>query len=1146
MFTRFFIDRPIFATVLSVLVTLAGVVALSSLPVAQYPNITPPTVEVSAVYPGANVRIVADTIASPIEEQVNGVEDMMYMSSTCANDGTYTLTVTFKPGVDLNIAQVLVQNRVNLAAPKLPGEVSRRGVLVKKKSPSQLMIVNLYSTQDIPDPPANATRKQREEFEQRKQDEMLYLSNYATIRLRDELARLPGVGDITYLGQRDFSMRLWLDPEKLATKGLSADDVVRAIQQQNTQVAAGQVGQPPAPSGQQFQYTINTLGRLAVPEQFSEMILKADAEGRIVRMRDVAEAELGALNYDQICTLDGKPSVALSVYQLPGSNALDTARSVKEKMEELRQRFPTGLDYKIVYDTTPFIEESINEVYLTLLDAVVLVAVVMLVFLQSWRAAVIPLAAVPVAIFGTFAAMAMLGYTVNNLTLFGLVLAVGIVVDDAIVVVEAVQHHIEHGLSPREATLLAMDQVAGPVIAVGLVLSAVFVPCVFIGGIIGEFYRQFAVTIAISTLLSAFNSLTLSPALCALLLKPHHAGQAVEPLPRVAFPLLGAGLAVWLLRPYLAAGFGALPEELQGWLEPVRRWLLPLIAMIAGGAIGYLLRISLNRLLGWSFRSFNIAFNAVTGGYIRAVGASLRIGTLVLLGYVGLLYLTYYTVRTTPSGFIPAQDKGYLLVNVQLPDASSLGRTTNEMTRLDVIARRTPGVAHTVSVAGQSVLLNTNAPNFGTLYVLLDDFPTRHDSERSADAIAAKLQAAFNAEVPGANVNVFGAPPVDGLGTAGGFKLVIEDPGASEPKELEDAGRGVTRRATEESELRDVFTGFRADTPWLFLNINRIAAQVMGVPVSEIVNALQVYFGSLYVNDFNRFGRTWQVNVQANVKYRKQVADLKRIRVKNPKATDPGDNMVPVGSFLEVKEIQGPVMIQRYNLYPAVTVNATPAPGVSSGQAISAMERAAEESLPPHMHPEWTELAFLQLQTGDTAAKAFLLSVLLVFLVLAAQYESWALPLAVILVVPMCLLSAAIGVRLAGLEINIFTQVGFVVLVGLACKNAILIVEFAKQRYEAGADRRTAALEACKLRLRPIVMTSVAFIIGVVPLVLAEGAGAEMRHALGTAVFAGMIGVTAFGIFLTPVFFVAVQRMKDWYSPRTAISPPDEPHGAAG
>jgi len=1156
MFTRFFIDRPIFATVLSVLVTLGGFVALSSLPVAQYPEITPPTVEVSAVYVGANAKVVADTVASPIEEQVNGVEDMMYMSSTSTNDGTYTLTVTFKPGVNLNIAQVLVQNRVNLAAPKLPTEVVRgRGVVVKKKSPSQLMIINLYSTTPVADPPPTATRAEREAAERSKQDTLLYLSNHATIHLRDELSRLSGVGDITYLGQRDYSMRLWLDPEKLAAKGLSADDVVHAVQQQNAQVAAGQVGQPPVPNGQAFQYTINTLGRLAVPEQFAEMILKADSDGRVVRMKDVAEAQLGALNYDQTCTLDGKPSVALSVYQLPGTNALDTARGVKEKMHELRGKFPPGLDYAIAYDTTPFIDESISEVFKTLRDAVILVAVVMLVFLQSWRAAVIPLAAVPVAIVGTFAAMGVLGYSVNNLTLFGLVLAVGIVVDDAIVVVEAVQHHIEHGMAPRDATIRAMDEVAGPVVAVGLVLTAVFVPCVFISGIVGEFFRQFAVTIAVSTLLSTFNSLTLSPALCALLLKPKREGEAREPLPRLAFPLLGAGLAYWFLSGHVGRGLEQLPAEWQGWAAPAAGWLVPVVAGLGGTALGYLLRVVLNRTLGALFAGFNVAFDRLTAGYLKVVGLALRGSAVVLLGYGGLLYLTYYTMATTPSGFIPAQDKGFLLVNVQLPDAASLARTTAEMRLLEDIARQTPGVNHTVTVSGQSVLLNANAPNFGTLYVMLDDFPKRLAPELEADAIGAKLQAEFNARVPGAVVNVFGAPPVDGLGTAGGFKLVIEDPGSTDARDLEDAGKAVTAAAQQEPEhLRDVFAGFRADTPWLFLEIDRASAQVLGVSVNEIISALQVYFGSLYVNDFNRFGRTWQVNVQAGSQYRQRVEDLKRLKVKNPRAEaeramrmdarrkegkgpDPADEerdtMVPVGSFLKVRDdVTGPVMVQRYNLYPAAAVNATVAPGASSGQAIAAMERAAAAALPPAMRTEWTELAYLQLQTKDTAAKAFLLSVVLVFLVLAAQYESWALPLAVILVVPMCLLSAAAGVRLAGLEINIFTQIGFVVLVGLACKNAILIVEFAKQRHEAGSDARTAALEACQLRLRPIVMTSVAFIIGVVPLVLAEGAGAEMRHALGTAVFAGMIGVTAFGIFLTPVFFVAVQRVKGWYAAR--------------
>ncbi len=1142
MFTRFFIDRPIFAAVLAIMTVLGGGISYLALPVAQYPDITPPTIEVFAVYPGANAKTVADTVAAPIEQQVNGVEDMMYMSSTCGNDGTYTLTVTFKPGIDLNIAQVLVQNRVNLAEPVLPPLVQRRGVTVKKKSPSQLMIINLYST----DPEANNPEKRSKI--------VLYLSNYATIQLRDELARLRGVGDITYLGQRDYSMRIWLDPERMAKNQLSAADVTRAIEQQNQQVAAGQIGQPPAPTGQAFQYTINTLGRLSDEKQFAEMILRADDAGRrLVRLKDVARIELGSLNYDQTCTLDGKPSVALAVYQLPGTNANETADRVRAKMEELRVRFPKDLDYDIVYDTTPFIRESITEVFVTLRDAIILVAIVMLVFLQSWRPAVIPLAAVPVAIIGTFAAMSALGYSVNNLTLFGMVLAVGIVVDDAIVVVEAAEHYIEEGFSPKEATGKAMDAVAGPVVAVGLVLTAVFVPCVFITGIVGQFYRQFAVTIAVSTLLSAFNSLTLSPALCALLLKPKKETDSREPLPRLVFPLAGAALAYIYLAPLLRS----VP-----FLAGLPGWVIPVVVGYGGGLAGWFSRIVLNRTLGYLFAGFNIAFEATTKGYLVAVSGALRITLLVLMAYGGLLYLTYFVITTTPSGFIPSQDKGYLLVNVVLPDAASLGRTEEQMRLLEEVARRTPGVKHTVSVSGQSALIGVNAPNFGTLYIMLDEFPKRLDHDRGADAIAAKLQTSLSEEVAGASITVLGAPPVDGLGNAGGFKLIIEDPNATGATALEQAGRDLVTAASEEPELRDVFTGFRADTPWLFLNIDRDAAQTMGVSVGEIINTLQVYFGSLYVNDFNLFGRTWQVNVQADERFRKKIIDMKKLRVKSSRIDDENqmamqqartagqpapalrDAMVPVGGFISWKDMTGPVMVQRYNLYPAVSVNATPAPGVSSGQAIAAMDRAAK-SLPPTMRPEWTELALLQLETKDTATKAFVLSVVLVFLVLAAQYESWGLPLAVILVVPMCLLSAAIGVRTAGLEINIFTQVGFVVLVGLACKNAILIVEFAKQRADAGADRRTAAMEASKLRLRPIVMTSFAFVIGVVPLVLAEGAGAEMRQTLGTAVFAGMLGVTLFGIFLTPVFFVTVRRVTEWWSQGKANkpSPSKEPEG---
>ena len=1102
MFTRFFIDRPIFASVLSIIVVLAGTVALFTLPVAQYPEITPPTVEVSAVYPGGNARTVGDTVAAPIEQQVNGVEDMMYMTSRSTNDGSYTLTVTFKPGTDLNIAQVLVQNRVNLAQPVLPDIVKRRGVTVKKKSPTVLMIINLFSPDNTRD--------------------NLYLSNHATIHLRDELSRVSGVGDITYLGQRDYSMRLWLDPEKMRVRSLSASDVVHAIEQQNAQVAAGQIGQPPAPNGQSFQYTINTLGRLADESQFADMILKTDTEGRVVRMRDVARVELGATGYDQSCTMDGKPSVALNVYQLPGSNAIETAKDVRAKMEELKAKFPQGVDYAIVYDTTPFIDESVREVFKTLFDAVVLVGAVMLLFLQSWRAAIIPLAAVPVAIVGTFGAMAIFGYSLNNLTLFGLVLAVGIVVDDAIVVVEAVQHHIDAGMPPKDATARAMDEVAGPVIAVGLVLAAVFVPCIFISGIIGQFFRQFAVTIAISTLISAFNSLTLSPALCALLLKKGDE-QNSEPLPKAAYFGIGAAVVAYF-------GWTVLPERIlahvpQEWRTHYAKWwpyFVLVVTGLAGGLVGYAVARPLNYVLAHVFKAFNAAFETFTGGYIRTVRGLLRVSVLPLAVYGVLIYFTVTILANSPSGFIPPQDKGYLLVNVQLPDSASVTRTEQVMRTIEGLARETPGVRHTVAIGGQSVQLGANAPNFGTVYVMLDPFEDRLAADRSADAIAEKLQATLTAQVPGALLNVFSAPAVDGLGTSGGFSLVVQDPADADPMLLQTSARQVVAAANGADELRNSFTGYRADTPWLRLEIDRVAAKTMNVSVAEIINTLQVYFGSLYVNDFNKFGRTWQVNVQADVRFRKKAEDLKTVHVRS----DDG-KMVPLAAFLNVKEATGPVMIQRYNLYPAATVNVDPAAGVSSGQAIAKAEQVAAANLPPGLKSEWTELALLQLQTKDTAAKAFILAVVLAFLVLAAQYESWALPLAVILVVPMCLLSAGIGLRLAHQDINIFTQVGFIVLVGLACKNAILIVEFAKQKRDEGMPRREATLAACRLRLRPIVMTSMAFILGVVPLLIAEGAGAEMRRALGTAVFAGMTGVTVFGLVLTPVFYYTIQWVKD-------------------
>ena len=840
---------------LSIIITLAGAITLSNLPVAQYPEITPPTVEVSAFYPGANAQVVADTVAAPIEQQVNGVENMMYMSSQCTNDGTYTLTVTFKPGVDLNMAQVLVQNRESLAEPILPDLVKRRGVSVKKKSPSILMIINIFSP--------NNTRDD------------LYLSNYATIQIRDVLGRLDGVGDITYIGQRNYSMRVWLDPQKMSFRNLTSSDVVQAITEQNVQVAAGQLGQPPVPNGQSFQFTITALGRLTNTDQFEDMIVKTDAQGGVVRMRDVAKVELGAQGYDQACTLDGQPSVALSVYQRPGSNALGTAERVKEKMLELKERFPDGIDYSIVYDTTPFITESVREVFKTLRDAVILVAFVVLLFLQNWRSALIPLVAVPVAIMGTFAVMAALGFSLNNLTLFGLVLAIGIVVDDAIVVVEAVEHHIELGLAPHDATIKAMSQVSAPVIAVGLVLTAVFVPCAFITGITGQFYRQFALTIATSTVISAFNSLTLSPALAALLLRPRVKG-VFQALPWPAFVMVGgwAGYAFLGTQVLRGAQTAGLHFE-SPWIS--LELAANLVGLAVGAIAGYAVSGVLNRAFGWTFYLFNRGFDASTALYTKMVAGLLRISILVLLIYGGLLGLTYWVFMRTPTGFIPAQDKGYLLVNVQLPDSSSLARTQQVMKNVEQLASKLEGVAHTMSIAGQSILMNANAPNFGAMYVMLDEFHHRATHGLTGPKIAAELQNQLQDEIRDGLVNVFDAPPVDGLGTAGGFKVVIQDRGDLGSNEIEAvADRIVDQSHTPENSrlLTGLFTSFRANTPWLYLDIDRDKAKLAGVSISELFNTLQVYLGSLYVNDFNRFGRTWQVNVQGDANFRKQLNDL--------------------------------------------------------------------------------------------------------------------------------------------------------------------------------------------------------------------------------------------------------------------------------
>ncbi len=1122
--SRFFIDRPIFASVLSIIVTLAGGIAVWSLPIAQYPDITPPTVEVSAFYPGANAQVVADTVAAPIEQQVNGVENMLYMSSQCTNDGMYTLTVTFKNGVDLNMAQVLVQNRESLAEPILPDLVKRRGVTVKKKSPSILMIVNLFSESGSKD--------------------NLYLSNYATIQLRDELARLPGVGDITYLGQRDYSMRIWLDPGKMSFRNLTATDVSTAIAQQNIQVAAGQIGQPPVPNGQVFQYTMTTLGRLESVEQFGDIILKTDIDGRIVRLHDVARIELGAQGYDQTCTLDQQPSVALSIYQRPGSNALETSKLVKSKMEELKRRFPEGINYAVVYDTTPFITESVNEVFKTLRDAIILVAVVVLLFLQNWRSALIPLVAVPVAIVGTFAVMAAMGFSLNNLTLFGLVLAIGIVVDDAIVVVEAVEHHVEHGMAPRDATMRAMDEVSGPVIAIGLVLTAVFVPCAFISGIVGQFFRQFALTIATSTVISAFNSLTLSPALAAILIRPK-SKEKPEALPRLAYALAGALVGFYYLEPLLG---GPLSRQLPPRVGPYASSIVSTVAVILGAIGGWVVGWPIDRFLVWFFGVFNAGFRAVTNGYTWIIGVLLKGSVVVLLIYGGLIYLTYYSFDKTPTGFIPSQDKGYLLVNVQMPDSTSVEKTQGVMKRVEAIALKTAGVKHTVAIAGQSILLNANAPNFGAMYVMLDDFHDRAKPELLGEAISVKLQAELQHEIIEGLVNVFSAPPVEGLGTAGGFKVVIEDRGDNGMESLQQNAERIVADGNASDELDKMFTSFRANTPWLFMNIDRDKVNAMGVSMDELFNTLQVYLGSLYVNDFNRFGRTWQVNVQGDANFRKQIEDLKLLKVRGQRG-----GMAPFGAMASIDPKNGPVMIVRYNMYPSAAINGSPAPGTSSGQALDTIGQIVQKEIPPSMRMEFTELALLQLQTGNTAMIVFALAVVLVFLVLAAQYESWSLPFSVILVVPMCLLCSVVGVQIAEMDINIFTQIGFIVLVGLACKNAILIVEFAKARREEGVSRYQATLDACQLRLRPIMMTSFAFILGVVPLVLSEGAGAEMRRALGTAVFGGMLGVTMFGIFLTPVFYFVIQWLNDKIAgtPDQAPPPPRTPplgheHGLNG
>jgi multidrug efflux pump len=1114
MLARFFIDRPIFAWVLSLVIILIGVVAIPFLPVDLYPPITPPTVQVSASYPGANAQVVANTIAAPIEEQVNGVENMLYMSSQSNNDGSYTLTVTFQIGTDVNLAQVLVENRVALALPQLPAQVQLQGVTTKKTSPNILFGINLLSPDGRYDP--------------------LFLSNFATIQLQDEILRINGVGDVHVLGAGNsglstggYSMRIWLKPNELATRNLTAVDVVSAIQSQNVQVAAGQIGQEPIPPGQRLQLPMSALGRLETAKQFGDIILKAPPQHQgigvtanpVVRIRDVATVELGGQSYDLSCHLDGRPSAIMAVFQLPGSNALDVAHAVKKRMTELKTRFPPGLEYRIVYDTTPFIEESINDVYRTLVLAVLLVALVVLLFLQDWRAMILPMIDVPVSLFGAVAVMAVLGFSLNNLTLFGLVLAIGIVVDDAIVVLENIERLMATGLDARSATQQAMRELTGPILAITLVLSSVFLPSLLVPGLTGQFYRQFAVTIAAAMIISALNAMTLTPSRAVSIFRTEEAG-ATHELRREALPWwifgIGGGLLTWWLGETYLPGLVARAEASSTWMLWLVRAACFLPGLLLGGLIGWFIIRPVNAVLGWLFRQFNRLFDRITEVYGRAIGKLLRISAIVMLLYGGLLALTYWRVASAPTGFIPEQDQGYLLLNVQLPDAASAERTRAVMAQVDQIARATPGVAHTVGIAGTSFLLTTNASNLGSMFVVLEPFDQRRTADKYDTAIAQRLRERCAREVEGAVIGVFRSPPIRGLGNAGGFQLQTEQHGYVDHSELQASTDELVRRVNADPHFAGVFTLFRAHTPQLFIDIDRTKVEALQVPIQDVFTTLQVYMGGLYVNQFNRFGRTWQVQVQAAAPFRTAPSQVQELMVRNSQG-----QMVPLGTVARIDNITGPLFVMRYNMYASAAVNGTAAPGVSSGDMIGDITRLARELDVPF---EWTQLTYLQVQAGNIALLIFALGTVLVYLVLAAQYESWRLPLAVILVVPLCMLAAVTGMTIAHLPVDIFVQIGMLVLVGLASKNAILIVEYARERRQAGQDTATAAHEASHIRLRPIIMTSVAFTFGVLPLLLATGAGAEMRRALGTAVFAGMIGVTLFGIFLTPVFFYVLMR----------------------
>jgi multidrug efflux pump len=1342
MISRFFIDRPIFATVLSVVITLVGGIALAFLPIAQYPRITPPSVQVAISYPGASAKTVADTVAAPIEQQVNGVEGMLYMSSQSGNDGSYTLSVTFDVAVDLNTALVMVQNRVALAMPLLPTSVQNQGITIRKKTPDILLIVNLTS----PDGRYND----------------VFLSNFVLINIFDELLRVEGVSDGRIMGERDYSIRAWLDPQKLAARNMTAGDVVAAVRSQNLEAALGQVGQPPTSQSQAFQLPIDTLGRLTDPEQFGDIIIKVGGIGRlnapskngggapastgipspvsdplqgavvqkpvtstssttsitsdiasystaasmpgassiggastgggatntggattsggsttgssvtmggatgatdtttsdlsinsatangigigssvqgngaisatsagrgtqapspaIVRLRDVARVELGALNYNQACTFDQRPSVGCGVYQLPGTNALDVANRVRAKMKELSKRFPPGIEYTIGYDTTPYISESIDEVFHTLRDAVLLVALVVLFFLQDWRAMVLPMIDVPVSLIGTFAVMAAMGYSLNNISLFGLVLAIGIVVDDAIVVLENIERQMAKGYDSRTATIKAMEEISGPIIAITLVLCAVFVPCAFISGITGRFFRQFAVTIAASTVISAINALTMTPSRALVIFRRDEGrgaggegGEAgdssfaprpsplvphKEALPWWVFALCGF-LTLRYLPSYLTQHVGlglpvpvsaeeAVDLELAWW----QSWGITAMyfapGMVAGLIFGWFLIRPINFVLGGLFRGFNWAFDQMTVLYGWVVGGGLRLAVVVLVLYAVLVGLTFHLLQGAPTGFVPQQDMGRLLVSMQLPDSASLQRTQQVMARVDKTLHETDGIAHSFGIAGVSFVQQSNGPNFASFFVILKPFKERQQPHLKDDAIMARLRARWAKEIDEAKVIVFGSSPIPGLSVAGGFKIIVEDRGGLglptlqdrtdklirkmtgdsyqvTPKAVTDLRKGgvpdsvidklselgdgtlsslqlrnklaetldttelqhyepAIMKATQKAEmgLTGVNTQFRSNTPQLYMDIDKAKVASLGVSFDDLNQTLNVYLGSTYVNSFNQFGRHWQVTLQAEGKFRAEVPDVNLLQVRNKNG-----QMVMLGTMVTMKEITGPIFVQRYNLYTAAPITGSLLPGVSSGPVIAGVNGLADQTLPRSMKAEWTELMYLQIREGNTTLIVFGLAVICVFLALSALYESWTLPLAVILVVPLCVLGSVVGVLVTNNSVNIFVQIGLVVLVGLACKNAILVVEFAKQLHDEGQTRYEATLTASRLRLRPILMTSFAFILGVVPLVFANGAGAEMRRSLGTAVFSGMIGVTLFGIFLTPVFFYVIQAIDE-------------------